>query len=44
MRIVYETAPKIDTIAKILKDIAKSDSKKRHLNEEIKTDSITSET
>ncbi len=37
MYLVYEKVPKIDSICKILKDVTKYDSKKRHLNEEIKT-------
>jgi hypothetical protein len=35
MRIVYEKAPKIETIAKILKEATQNNSKKRHLNEDI---------
>jgi hypothetical protein len=36
MQIVYEKAPKIETIARILKETTQNNSKKRHLNEEIK--------
>ena len=36
MRIVYEKAPKIETIVKIIKETTQNNSKKRHLNEEIK--------
>lgn len=36
LRLVYQAGPKIDLIAKILKDIQKTDLKKRHLNEEAK--------
>jgi hypothetical protein len=38
MRIVYEKAPKIETIANIIKDATtKSNSKKRHLNQDTET-------
>ena len=36
MQIVYEKAQKIETIARILKETTPNNSKKRHLNEEIK--------